>query len=265
MKKVLIIGAHSYIGKKFKEYAFNHKLEDLTVDMASASNGAWKKVSFSEYDVVLHLSGIVHSKEKKSMEVLYYEVNHKLAVKIAKRAKEGGVKQFIFMSTAAVYGAYIGCITKETVPNPTTYYGKSKLAAEQDIIKLQSEEFKVAIIRPPMVYGEGCKGNYPRLVKLSKYTPIFPEFHNKRSMLHIDNLLDYLIQYIRQESYGYFYPQDDDYVDTCKMLENIRKKMGKKTKLFPYSNKLINLLIKKNIKVFQKMFGDLYYDKSLYS
>ncbi|QHQ61053.1 NAD-dependent epimerase/dehydratase family protein [Anaerocolumna sedimenticola] len=262
MKKVLVIGAHSYIGQKFKEYVSANDLKDLSVDMVSASDGTWRKVEFTGYDSVLHLSGIVHRKEKKSMEAIYYEVNHKLAVEIANRAKISHVKQFIFMSTAAVYGSYTGCITKNTLPNPTTFYGKSKLAAEQDIIQLQDDEFKVAIVRPPMVYGEGCKGNYPRLVKLAKYTPIFPDFHNKRSMIHINTLLEYIAQLLRYENYGYFHPQDKKYGDTCKIVLTIRDKMGKKTFLIKNFIILV-ILLKLRINIVEKIFGDFYYSMNM--
>ncbi len=260
MKKVLVIGAHSYIGQKFKEYVSANDVKDLSVDMVSASDGAWRKVEFTGYDSVLHLSGIVHRKEKKNMEALYYEVNHKLAVEIAKKAKENNVKQFIFMSTAAVYGSYTGCITKDISPSPTTFYGKSKLAAEQDIIKLQDDDFKVVIVRPPMVYGEGCKGNYSRLVKLAKYTPIFPEFHNKRSVLNISVLSEYLVNIIKSNREGYYYPQDETYLDTCQLFVTIRKEMGKKTLLIRIFNPFLRIL-RKYLTNIGKLFGDFYYQQ----
>ncbi|WMJ89811.1 NAD-dependent epimerase/dehydratase family protein [Anaerocolumna sp. MB42-C2] len=262
MKKVLVIGAHSYIGLKFKEYVLANDVNDLSVDMVSASDGAWRKVDFSGYDSVLHLSGIVHRKEKKNMEALYNEVNHKLAVEIAVQAKKSNVRQFIFMSTAAVYGSYTGCITKDTIPKPTTFYGKSKLAAEQDIIKLQDDEFKVAIVRPPMVYGEGCKGNYPRLVKLAKYTPIFPEFHNKRSVVNISCLCESLYEFVLKEDEGLFYPQDGVYMDTCAEIVKMRKKMGRNTILLKGFGILIKLGII-YIESLNKLFDDLYYESNL--
>lgn len=260
MKKILVIGAHSYIGQKFKEYVSINDLQGLTVDMVSASDGTWRKVDFSRYNTILHLSGIVHRKEKKSMKTLYYEVNHKLAVDIAYRAKQSHVNQFIFVSTAAVYGSYVGCISKETLPNPTTFYGKSKLAAEKDIIKLQSDDFIVAIVRPPMVYGEGCKGNYPRLVKLAKYTPVFPNFYNKRSVINIDTLSKCFVNIIEKNSDGLIYPQDDRYISTCELVINIRKDIGKKTILFNKLNIFIKVL-RHRFNVFSKLFGDMYYER----
>jgi UDP-glucose 4-epimerase len=259
MIKVLVIGAHSYIGQKFREYVSGMRNIGIMTDLVSASDGAWRQVDFSLYDVVLHLSGIVHRKEKKDMERLYYEVNHNLAVEIARKAKENHIKQFIFMSTAAVFGSYNGCVTKETVPNPTTYYGKSKLAAEQDIIKLKTEEYHIAIIRPPMIYGDGCKGNYPKLVKHVKNMPVFFEFHNKRSILHIDKLSEYLLLLITNEYSGYFYPQDDKYMDICELVVKLRNEIGKNTYLISNLNFLIKFFCNK-FAIVNKVFGDFYYN-----
>ncbi len=263
MKKVLVVGSNSYIGRKFREYILQMDKEGISADLVSALDGSWRQADFSSYDAVLHLAAMVHIKETKDMEMLYYRINHELAVEVAEKAKENHVKQFIFMSTASVYGLRTGCIDKETVPKPTTFYGKSKLAAEMDIMKLQDEDFRIAIVRPPMVYGEGCKGNYARLVKLAKFTPVFPEYHNKRSILHIKHLSELLAELIRNESSGYFHPQDDEYADTCELIVKIRKNMGKKTILISCFNIIINFLIKNHINIFQKMFGDFYYDITL--
>src|SRR5699024_11250942 len=112
-----------------------------------------------------------------------------------KAEKEAEVKQFVFMSSIIVYGENIknnGVINKNTIPKPTNFYGNSKLEAEQRIELLQSEKFKIVIVRPPMIYGKGSKGNYPKLAKLAQKSPVFPYFVNKRSMLYIDNLIEFL-------------------------------------------------------------------------
>lgn len=258
MKKILVIGINSYIGQKFKEYVIEMKNEDILIDLVSASDGSWKNVDFSRYNSIMLLSGIVHKEDNINMESIYYEVNYILAVQIAKKAKEQQVKQFIFMSTLAIFGQRTGCITKDTVPKPNTYYGKSKYKAEQDIMLLNDANFHVAIVRPPMVYGEGCKGNYQRLIKLSKITPIFPDYHNKRSILHINTLSEFMIQLIMRDYYGYFHPQNEEYGDTCKMVVDIRKGMGKKTILIKCFNPIIKYLIDHN-ELFNKVFGNLYY------
>ena len=258
MKRVLIIGGNSYIGKQFYKYIKENKVREMDIFLVSASDGTWEDVDFSEYDTVLHLAAIVHKKEKKNMKELYFRVNHRLAINIAQKAKEKGVKQFIFMSTAAIYGKLSGCITKDTLPNPNTYYGMSKLAAEKDLIKLQDNRFSVVIVRPPMVYGEGCKGNYQKLIKLAKYMLLFPDYHNSRSILHINNLNRYLEVIIINELGDYHYPQDMEYADTCKMVVDIRKIDGKNTYLTRFFNKLIPILIKR-VEIFNKIFGDFYY------
>lgn len=256
MKKVLIIGANSYIGQSFQEYIKTNKINDLETSLASASDGSWNKLDFSKYDTVLHLSAIVHKKEKKNMKELYFKVNYDLAVEIAKKAKSSCVKHFIFMSTAAVYGNISGAIIKETLPNPSTFYGMSKLAAERDILNLQDAEFKVAVLRPPMVYGEGCKGNYTKLVKAAKYLFLFPKYHNKRSAISVSKLIQELIEIINNRSAGIYLPQDKEYLDTCSLLMNERKKLGKKTILLPgfFIKPLVN-----KINLIGKIFGDFYY------
>jgi UDP-glucose 4-epimerase len=263
MKKVLIIGANSYIGKKFNLYIQNNYNDLISVSLVSASSGEWRDTDFSMYDSVIHLSGIVHQKEKKNLESLYYDVNFKLAVDVAKKAKYSHIRQFILMSSFAIYDPKDLCITQDTIPHPITIYGKSKLAAENEILQLKNENFEIAIIRLPMVYGEGCKGNYPKLACLAKYTPIFPEYHNKRSMIHIDSLCEFLVDIILEEKYGYFYPQDESYTDTCEMVVNLRKEMGKRTLLTKNFNFLIKLLIPRN-KLFNKMFGDFIFSNEGY-
>lgn len=259
MKKVLVIGANSYIGKKFYEYSKNKEDHKMHVDMVTASDGAWRKTDLTGYDAILHLAAMVHKKEKKYMKDLYDEINHKLAVEVARKAKENKVGQFIFLSTAAVFGYGTSCITKDTVPKPVTYYGKSKLAAENDIMKLQDKAFKVAIVRTPMVYGDGCKGNYARLEKLARFTPIFPEYHNKRSVVHVANLSEYLANLIIEAKEGYFYPQDSEYLDTCMEIVRIRNRLGKRTWLVSAGNGIISLLLSR-FRIIRKIFSDLYYN-----
>lgn len=259
MKKILIIGKNSYIGKQLYTFAMKQMKDEIVVDMVSATNNEWQQIKFSHYDTVILLSAIVHKKERKSLKELYYKVNYLMAVEIAKKAKDDGVSQFIFMSTAAVFGNEVTSITKDTVPNPNTYYGKSKLYAECEIMTLHSESFKVSIVRPPMVYGEGCKGNYEKLIKLARYLFAFPEFYNKRSMIDINKLIQFIIYIIQGECHGYYHPQDETYVSTCDLVIKIRERMGKKTILLSFNKKALIVLAKYN-NTFNKLFGDFYYD-----
>lgn len=259
MKNVLIIGKNSYIGKSFKYYIDENLYEDINITMIGASDGSWRNMNFEHFDTVLLLSAIVHQMETRKNIDLYYKINHKLAVEIATFAKVNSVKHFIFMSTASVYNPKTTRVTLKTKPDPKTHYGCSKLLAENDIIKLISDDFKISIVRPPMIYGVGCKGNYSKLKRLARILPIFPEIHNLRSMINVNILCKYLYKVIKEERQGYFYPQDSEYADTCNLYVNLRKDMGKKTLLTNWFNGLIMFFINYN-GVINKLFTDFYYD-----
>ena len=158
-KKILITGVNSYVGNSFAELYAN----DFDVTKISLRNHDWKSLNFSQYDAVLHVSAIVHNCEVAN-EQRYFDINTNLSIKLANKAKNDGVRQFVFLSTMAVYGEegsltkYI-LINKNTKTNPKTFYGDSKLQAEVGLKTLECSDFNVAIIGPPMVYGEGTKGN----------------------------------------------------------------------------------------------------------
>ncbi|MBE5817407.1 MAG: NAD-dependent epimerase/dehydratase family protein, partial [Clostridiales bacterium] len=187
MKKILITGANSYIGTSFEKYINENYSDKYTVDTVDMIDGTWREKDFSSYDSVFHVAGIAHQKETKENAPLYYKVNRDLVIEAAKKAKNDGVKQFVFLSSMSVYGMETGVITEDTLPSPKSNYGKSKLQAEEELDKIQSEGFVIAKIRPPMVYGEGCKGNYQTLIKIARKLPFFPDYENQRSMIHIDN------------------------------------------------------------------------------
>lgn len=256
-KKVLIIGANSYIAKAL----IAQSKEDILYDKVSASNGEWEQKSFKGYDAIIMLAAIVHQKEQRFMQKLYHEVNYELPIKVAKKAKQSGVRYYMFVSTASVYGSNVTRISKDTQPNPDTLYGKSKLEAEKELVKLQEENrFIVGIIRPPMVYGEGCKGNYRKLEHLAKYTPIFPSIHNKRSMIEVVTLCKYMRDMIIEENTDIVLPQDEFYTDTALLVKQIRMNMGKRTILVPGTEWIIRLMMMRS-KVLSKMFGDWWYER----
>jgi len=260
MKRILITGKNSYVGNSFAEWVSQYP-DKYEVDKISLRNDDWKKKDFSKYDVVLHVAGIAHRKEKKRDKDLYFRVNRDLAYEVAKKAKKEGVSQFIFLSSMSVYGMETGVITRDTVPQPKSLYGKSKLEAEKLIEHLNDQTFKVAILRPPMVYGKGCKGNYPKLAKLAKITPLFPDIDNKRSMIFVDNLSKFLKVIIDNNQSGLFFPQNNEYVNTSELVELIAKYNNKKIKLTKLFNPIINSL-KFNSTV-KKIFGTLIYEKNI--
>lgn len=259
MKKILITGANSYIGMSFERYMKQWK-EEYVVDTVDMIDGSWREKDLSGYDVVFHVAGIAHIKETKQNQDLYYKVNRDLAIEVAEKAKCNRIKQFIFLSSMSVYGMDTGVITKETVEKPTSAYGKSKLQAEQEIAKLQSEDFNICVLRPPMVYGKGCKGNYQQLNKVAKYSPLFPMYENKRSMIHIEKLCEYLNEIIDENKSGHIRPQDEKLVCTSIMVSNLAENVNHKLIFTKRFNRIIDCLKYFNIKYINKIFGDLYYE-----
>lgn len=262
MKKILITGANSYIGTSFESYIKENFTEQYFVDTVDMLDGRWHEKSFTGYDSVFHVAGIAHQKETKENAHLYYEVNRDLAIKTAEKAKKEGVKQFIFLSSMSVYGKNTGIITEETPIAPKSHYGKSKVEAEKGIKALQSTEFQVAILRPPMIYGKGCKGNYQTLVKLALKLPIFPYVKNQRSMLYIENLCEFVRLLVDSGESGLFCPQNAEYSNTSEMVKMIAEVRGKKIRLikgFGWLIKFFSLFSK----TLQKAFGTLIYEKNI--
>ncbi len=228
MKKILITGANSYIGTRFERYIKENFSDEYLVDTVDMIGGAWREKSFSEYDSVVHVAGIAHQKETKQNAPLYYQVNRDLAIQTAKKAKADGAGQFIFLSSMSVYGMDTGVITKETAPNPKSHYGKSKWQAEQAISALNDENFKVCIMRPPMVYGLGCRGNFNSVCKIVKKLPVFPRVKNERSMIYIDNLSAFIKMCVDGCLCGVYFPQNREYVSTMDMARAISQALDKK-------------------------------------
>lgn len=263
MKRILITGKGSYIGRSFINYC-SKKNYDFEIDELSVYGDEWKKEDFSKYDTVFHVAGIAHANPSKDQAPLYYAVNRDLAVEVAEHAKKSDVRQFIFMSSAIVYTSSElknGKITKKTIPKSDDFYGDSKIQAEEGLIPLQDNIFKVAILRPPMIYGKGSKGNYPKLAKLAQKTPVFPNFDNKRSMLHIENLSELISLIIKNKDEGTFFPQNPDYVKTTDLVKTVADYYNNNILFTKLANPLIQVL--KNITIFNKVFGNLYYDKSM--
>lgn len=266
MKNILITGANSYIGTSFEKWLdrWSEEYKVATIDM---KDGNWKNKDFSEFDVVFHVAGIAHVSTDPNLEELYYKVNRDLTVETAKKAKHDGVKQFIFMSSIIVYGDSSSInkkriIGRTTVPEPSNFYGRSKLEAEDGINLLQDDTFNVIVVRPPMIFGKGSKGNYPKLAKIAQVLPIFPNIKNERSMLHIDNLCEFLRLIILHEEKGIFYPQNKEYVGTSELVKLIAEAHGKNIILTNIFNWLFRF-VGKYVGTVNKIFGNLVYDKSM--
>lgn len=259
MKRILITGKNSYIGQTFINWVKANNV-DYKIDTIDLKDPDWKKHDFSIYDCLIHLAAIVHKKGQE--DDIYYRINRDLAIETAQKAKNEGVKQFIFFSTMSVFGMNQGVINKETKLLPKTSYGKSKLEAEKKVRELQDEQFLVSILRPPMVYGPNASGNYLRLSKLAKKINIFPEINNQRSMLFVLNLHQFLKIIIDNQLSGTFHPKNSQHINTSQLVYEIAKVHNKSMHLINIGEVIPQLLIK-NITVFSKIFGTLVYDEDL--
>lgn len=269
MKKVLITGANSYIGVSVEQY-LSQWPEAYLVDTVDMVDGSWREKDFHGYDAVLHVAGLVHQPKTKNdpgQAERYDRINHLLAVETARKAKNEGVGQFLFMSSASVYGlsAPVGkvvMITKDTPLNPTDNYGISKKKAEESLAMLREDSFRLAVLRPPMIYGKGCKGNYQTMAKLARKLPVFPWVDNQRSMLYTENLAECIRLLIDDGADGVFCPQNNEYVNTSDMVSFIAHANGRGILLihgFTWALKLLRPVTG----IVDKAFGSLCYDFAL--
>lgn len=277
-RNVLITGAGSYVGEMFRVYAEEHYKENFSIDVVDMMDPIWKDQDFSKYDIVYHVAGIAHadvgnvSDETKEK---YYAVNTDLAVEVARKAKAEGVKEFIFMSSMIVYGesAPYGekkVIDKSSIPTPENFYGDSKLQADVGVREVADDGFKVIVLRPPMIYGKGSKGNYATLAKLAKKLPVFPNVDNERSMLYIENLCELLCQVMLVDSFSansiVLIPQNREWTRTSDMVQFIAETSGKRIKLLKILNPIVLFASKIPGTIgmlVNKAFGNCTYSKQL--
>ena len=265
MKKMLITGAGSYVGESVRKYILSIS-SDFQIDAVDTMGDNWKKADYSQYDAVFHVAGIAHVNADPKMEPLYYKVNRDLTIEVAKHAKAAGVKQFVFMSSQIVFhesqSLKTEVLTADTKENPNGFYGDSKLQAEKGLHELECDCFKVCILRPPMIYGPNSKGNFPRLAKLATKVPVFPCWHNKRSMLYIDNLAEFVKQAVERQLCGTFYPQNRELADTVEIIRYFAKAAGHKV----WITRLLNPFVWLGSFILQpinKMFATYYYEPKM--
>ncbi len=259
-KRILITGKNSYIGTSFSNYVSG---QDYVVDELNVVGDSWKSADFSGYDVVLHVAAIVHRQETRYTKGEYDKVNTDLVFDVAKKAKDSGVKQFVFLSSMSVYGMMTGVITSDAPLKPYNQYGYSKRAAERKLKELSSDDFIITVLRPPLVYGKNCKGNYNLLKNFAVKFPFFPDYKSYRSVIYIENLASFIKKAIDDELCGVFCPQDKEYIIVSDMVKKVAQANGKNIKLTKIFNPFIKIALGLRIGIICKVFGTLTYDKSL--
>lgn len=280
MKKILILGANSYIGTSFENYIYQKYPEDYEIHTISLHGDTWRNENWSSYDSILNVTGKAHadiSKLSEEQKQEYYAINCDLAVETAKKAIEDGAAQYIYLSSIIIYGDSSNSripvrITTDTKPTPSNFYGDSKWQAEQKLQELfraaekTTRHTRLVLLRLPMIYGPGCKGNYKTLVKLAQKLPLFPTYHNERSVLHIDQLAEYLRNLVERGENGLFLPQDDTCRSTPDMVFELAEAAGRRMYHAAWMNPFVRLafyLPGKPGRLARKAFGTLVIDHEL--
>jgi len=263
--RVLITGKTGFIANAVIAH-FARFPGDFDAACPSVRNDSSRKSGFGGYDAVIHTAGIAHVRPDPSLEGEYMRINRDLAIDIARQAKADGVRHFIFISSIIVYGdaspaGQQNIIGPDTPPAPTGAYGRSKLEAEKGILALQDATFTVSVIRPPMVYGKGCKGNYNMLARLARKMPFFPDFPNNRSVLYVGNLAECIRRILKDGSGGIFFPQDERITSTSDLVRRISQYHKKNIRFIRCLNPLVRLMGRRGI--VRRAFGDMAYDPSM--
>ncbi len=266
-RKVLITGENSYIGESFRKYCKKHypNIKCSSIDMKENS---WREQDFSDYDCIFHVAGIAHADiggTSPAGQRRYYSVNTGLAIEAAKKAKKQGISQFILMSSIIIYGNR-EYIDENTQPQPSNFYGNSKWLADKGVRQLADANFQVAVLRAPMIYGKGSKGNYPSLSKLARTLPVFPDVANRRSMLYIENLCEFVALLVLSGKGGIYFPQNREYTKTSSFVQLIADASGhslKVTKALTPAVQVFSHFPGKISGFVNKAFGDCVYDHKL--
>lgn len=266
-KTLMITGASGFIGSNFIE-RYKEKYNIIPMDLLKVKP---EEIDFNGVDTVLHLAALVHQMQGAPRKK-YFEVNTELTKKVAEEAKKQGVKHFVFYSTVKVYG-YDGdlynhnmILNEESECSPVNEpYGESKWEAEKILRNLEDDNFKVGIIRPPMVYGKGVKGNMESLIKLVKLLPILPFNYskNRRSLVNIENLMYLTTLVIDKEAQGVFLPLDEKNISLKEIVEGIEKAYNLKRINIPMIQPIFWLLTKIKPNIMVRLFGTLQFDNKI--
>ena len=266
--KILITGQNGFIGKALfnslqqqkhqvrgtvrnkQKTQKTQKNKDILVVGNIDSTTDWKD-PLADVEVVIHLANRAHILNEKVADPLaiFREVNVAGTIQLAKQAVESGVKRFIFVSSIKVNGEQTSKhpFTVNDKPNPQDPYAISKLEAENTLRKIaQKSSMEIVIIRPPLVYGQGVKGNFQRLSRLVELgIPLpFSSIKNKRSLISLDNLLQILSKAVIDPAVANQTLLVSDALDlsTPQLIKKIANSIGKPARLFPFPIKLLKVI-----------------------
>ncbi len=256
MKRVIVTGASGFIGG----YLIQH-LPNVTLQPLSLRDASWVNQRL-DADVIIHCAGLAHA-TSSIQNSDYEEVNARLTVSLALKAKEEGVQQFIFLSTQLVYGTgHVGVIATDQPLRPASAYAKSKLQAEEGLKALVDTSFHVCIYRLPLVYGNQPKGNLAALLKGSKFMLVFPKLDNQRSVISLPLLCDHLTSAMTQSLSGTFHIADETPLSTYRFVQAVRAASHKRTVLIRFFNPSLRWLRSRST-LFGKVWGDAVYDATI--
>ncbi|VDH17433.1 UDP-glucose 4-epimerase [Algoriella xinjiangensis] len=246
--KVIITGSSGFVGQNLSAY-----LKNNAVDISSISlrNTSWNTTIAKDAYAIIHLAGKAHDTANTSSEKEYFEINRDLTIELFQEFLKSEIKDFFFFSSVKATADTIEGVLDEKnhISDPKTPYGKSKLEAEEYLLKQQLPEGKrLFIIRPCMIHGPGNKGNLNLLYKIVEKGIPWPlaAFENKRSFLSIDNLSFLILEMLKNStiSSGIYNFADDKSLSTNELVTLIANASGKKAKLWNISNKMISNVAK---------------------
>lgn len=267
MTKILIIGKDSYIGKNLKKHFLNRS-KGFIVNSVSIRNDDWKAIQLEIYDCIIYLAAAKPEQEDGDSEILNYHLNVDMPYETALAAKSAGVSRFIFPSTIEVYGKSSSIVNnnvidKNTELAPGSIYAKSKLDGENKLRTLEDENFKLTVLRLPLVYGSGCPGNYDKLKKIVLSQKKLPAFKNELSAINISTLCAF-IQYILENDYtGTFHPQNKSYISSLELMDMISKELLVPMNLSKWLNFKYSIFKKSCPKDIAEFMGTLVYSRDI--
>ncbi|WP_339880422.1 SDR family oxidoreductase [Pseudidiomarina gelatinasegens] len=258
---ILLTGATGFVGGALLNSLSGHRVTCFGRSVPNSKKAAFvyadfnnydaAALSFANFDAVVHSAARAHVMNDDAYDTveLYRQINTRGTLNLAEAAAAQGVKRFIFISSIKVNGESTDVNERFSVyskVNPTDPYGLSKHEAEIGLRKIAAEtKMEVVIIRPPLVYGRGVKGNFASMMNLAKRNLPLPlgRINNKRSLVAIDNLVDLIVTCIDHPNAANetFLVSDDLDVSTTELFELMTKGVGKKPRLLPIPKKLLQV------------------------